>query len=479
MMKKMYQRMGAVGTAAVLTAALTVPAFAAESSNGIAVQLNGENVAFTDAAPVVNQGRTFLPFRAVFEAMGVQVSNEGNTITAVRGDKTLQMTIGSTTATVTEGGKTSTITMDVAPYVDSATWRTYVPVRFAAEAFGCNVGWDADDQTVLIVDMDKLFGDATFTKMDNYISYLYKQQEGKNQATNGTVSLTAGVNKALIGSEEDLNLKMNGTVTGISSTTASQMAVELDLSDLAPLLAGDPAALGEEGLAQLKDSLSKTQLEVRMDVNTGKLYFYAPMLEAVQGGSGWYSLDLNALMKQSGLDFTQLVTMSAQNFSLEDTLRTALSVLPLDDKDVDYTVLSTLADTYVQLFGDSAFTQNGDTYTATYTQNVDGVDMTYTTVLTAQGEDIVSMQMNMDMAANAEGMNMNMGFKVYADSTKSTMDMNLDVSGLVTVTFNMDLGYQATDKAPETGLPEGVTATPLDGMVPTAASTNEVASPAR
>ena len=31
----------------------------------------------------------------------------------------------------------------------------------------------------------------------------------------------------------------------------------------------------------------------------------------------------------------------------------------------------------------------------------------------------------------------------------------------------------------ETGLPEGVTATPLDGMVPTAASTNEVASPAR
>lgn len=465
MMKKMYQRVGAVGTAAVLTAALSVPAFAAEGSNSIAVQLNGENVAFTDATPVVNQGRTFLPFRAVFEAMGVQVSNEGNTITAVRGDKTLQMTIGSTTATVTEGGKTTTITMDVAPYVDSATWRTYVPVRFAAEAFGCNVGWDADDQTVIIVDVDELFGDTTFTKMDNYISYLSKQQEGKNQALDGTLSLGVNANKDLVGADEDLSLKVDGTVSGISSMTAAQLAVELDLSDLAALLSGDPSALTEEEMAQLEEVLGKTQLEVRMDMDSNKFYLYASLLEQLQGNSGWYSVDLNKVLEQSGMDMAQLVAMSTQTVSLEDTLRTTLATLPLDDKDTDYTTLSTLADTYAKLFGDSAFTQNGDTYTATYTQNVEGVDMTYTTVLTAKGEDIVSMQMNMDMGASADDMKVDLDFQLYADSTKSTMDMKMDVNGLVTVEFNMDLNCQATDKAPETELPEGVTATPLDGII--------------
>ena len=40
--------------------------------SGIAVQLNGEALTFTDAVPVAQDGRTFLPFRAVFEAMGAE-----------------------------------------------------------------------------------------------------------------------------------------------------------------------------------------------------------------------------------------------------------------------------------------------------------------------------------------------------------------------------------------------------------------------
>ena len=61
--------------------------------SGIAVQLNGEALTFTDAVPVAQDGRTFLPFRAVFEAMGAEVSNEGNTITAVRDGKTLTIVL--------------------------------------------------------------------------------------------------------------------------------------------------------------------------------------------------------------------------------------------------------------------------------------------------------------------------------------------------------------------------------------------------
>ena len=447
-MNSIGKRLGALGTAAVLTAALTAPALAAENTSGIAVQLDGQNVAFTDAAPGAKDNRTFLPFRAVFEAMGVQVSNEGNNITATRGDQTLRMTIGSTTATLTEGENTKTITMDVAPYVDSASWRTYVPVRFAAEAFGCNVGWDQDDQTVIIVDVDKLMGDTTFTKMDNYISYLYEVQAEKNQATDGTLSLDMTVNKDLIGAADDLKVNVDGTVTGVSSQTAAQMAMELDLSDLASLAAGDPAAMTAEQMKALKDALAKTELEVRMDLNTGMYYIYAPVLAQANGGSGWYSMDMNADLK------------------LEDTLYPTLASIPLNDKDLGYQTLKTSADLYASMFGDASFTQKGDTYTATYTLNEgDAGSVTYTTVLTQKGDDIVSMQMDMNMSASAEGFAMATTAKVYADSTKSTIDMSMDITGMMSLTMKMDLGYKATDKAPETGLPSGVTATPLDSML--------------
>ena len=79
------------------------PPPAADQSPAISVQLDGQALTFTDAVPQVVDQRTFLPFRAVFEAMGAEVSNADSTITAVRGDTTLTMKLGETAATVKIG----------------------------------------------------------------------------------------------------------------------------------------------------------------------------------------------------------------------------------------------------------------------------------------------------------------------------------------------------------------------------------------
>ena len=112
---KLRNYLPGLGAALVLTAALTGSAMAAEAPAGISVQLDGKNLTFTDAVPQARDNRTFLPFRAVFEAMGAVVTNDGNVITATRDGKTLTMTVGSTAATVEENGTTTAITMDVAP----------------------------------------------------------------------------------------------------------------------------------------------------------------------------------------------------------------------------------------------------------------------------------------------------------------------------------------------------------------------------
>ena len=191
----------AAGTAAVLTLSLSAPALAAET-NGIAVQLDGANVVFTDAVPEVLNQRTFLPFRAVFEAMGAKVDWSGNTVTAVRGDTKVTMTAGSTSATVQEGESSRTVTMDVAPYQKNN--RTYVPVRFAAEAFGCNVGWDQASQTVLILDPENLIGDATFEIMNAAMAGQEKPTSNQEMEGDFTIRMDMG---------EDGKYDMTGTVS--------------------------------------------------------------------------------------------------------------------------------------------------------------------------------------------------------------------------------------------------------------------------
>ena len=246
-MKTLRIRALALAMALAMVLGLSGAALAAEGDetapqSAISVQLDGENLTFTDAVPQVKDQRTFLPFRAVFEAMGAEVSNEGNVITAVRDGKTLTMTIGSTEASLTEGDVTTAITMDVAPYVDSATWRTYVPVRFAAQAFGCNVGWDQEAMTAVIVDVDHLLGDTTYELMDNYFAYLQTQTQSSNQSMSGDVDLSLFLDSSLTGAE-DVDMAVTGSLTGVSSQTAAQVKMDLDLSDLAGLAAGVPASM--------------------------------------------------------------------------------------------------------------------------------------------------------------------------------------------------------------------------------------------
>jgi len=99
-----------------------------------------------ETAPLVVNGRTLIPIRAVIEAMGGTVDYDAKEqkITLKKGNDTLQMWIGKTNIKLNGTAKT----MDTAPVVLNG--RTMVPVRFVAENFGYSVAWKAAEQTVVI-----------------------------------------------------------------------------------------------------------------------------------------------------------------------------------------------------------------------------------------------------------------------------------------------------------------------------------------
>jgi hypothetical protein len=88
-----------------------------------------------DAAPIVQNNRTYVPFRALAEAFGAEVAYDEATkaVTATLGGKTVVMTMQSDTYTVNGVEQIA----DVAPFINGS--RTMVPVRFVAEAFGSTV----------------------------------------------------------------------------------------------------------------------------------------------------------------------------------------------------------------------------------------------------------------------------------------------------------------------------------------------------
>lgn len=115
----------------------------------ISVTLNGEKLSF-DVEPALIGGRTMVPIRAIFEAMGaiVQWDNDTQSAICTKGDIEVKMTIASPTIYINNQASK----MDTSPVVING--RTLAPARFVAESFGYKVDWDNENYIVKITSTD-------------------------------------------------------------------------------------------------------------------------------------------------------------------------------------------------------------------------------------------------------------------------------------------------------------------------------------
>lgn len=99
-----------------------------------------------DTPPTVVDGRTLVPVRAIFEAIGATVTWDAatNTATGVRGDVVVSIQIDNITAYVNGEPRT----LDVPAQLING--RTMVPARFISESMGCDVTWDGNTGTAAV-----------------------------------------------------------------------------------------------------------------------------------------------------------------------------------------------------------------------------------------------------------------------------------------------------------------------------------------
>ena len=126
-------------------ALLTTLSAANFASADIAVQLDGQPLA-TSTAPVQMNGRTLVPLRDIFEALGATVNwnAAAQTISATRGTTQIGLALNNRTASVNG----TPVTLDQAATLINGS--TFVPLRFVAEATGAKVDWNGALQTVSI-----------------------------------------------------------------------------------------------------------------------------------------------------------------------------------------------------------------------------------------------------------------------------------------------------------------------------------------
>ncbi len=115
----------------------SLPAYAAQSI----IKIDGVTIT-TDAAPEVKNNRTMVPLRVISENLGATVNWIDSKITLTNNN--MQITLKPNSNTVIKNGKTELL--DVQPYLKNN--RLFVPIRFIAETFGCQVNYQNSTVTV-------------------------------------------------------------------------------------------------------------------------------------------------------------------------------------------------------------------------------------------------------------------------------------------------------------------------------------------
>jgi hypothetical protein len=114
-------------------------------SSQVSVQIDGDMQNY-EQPPVIIEGNTLAPLRAIFESLGAQVTWDSATQTATgrKVSRTIVLQIGSSTALI--DGKP----VQLEQPAQLVNGNTMAPARFVGVAFGGKVGWDGVTRTVTI-----------------------------------------------------------------------------------------------------------------------------------------------------------------------------------------------------------------------------------------------------------------------------------------------------------------------------------------
>lgn len=165
---KKYRLFICAALATIMTATTGVCAFAEEK-----IKLyEGDIQVVTQNEPIIINDRVFVPLRDAFNTIGainIKWNAAEQSITAEKEKKIVIMKIGEEKYTVKTPEGIAEYSMDAAPViVDSYT---YVPARYAAEAFGYEVEWDSENRII------RILGDFSHKGFDENTPYAMGHSE--------------------------------------------------------------------------------------------------------------------------------------------------------------------------------------------------------------------------------------------------------------------------------------------------------------
>ena len=433
MNRKMRSLIAAVMAFAVVMVMGTIASSAA-TSDSARVMMDGKYIEFNnDSLPKNVSGRIMVPYRAIFEYLGLEVGYDQATkeISGKTSDFTLKMKNDDKNIVLEYAdGTKKTKAMDVAPYISGG--RTFVPTRFVSEMLGYTVGWDSGNKTVIIIDGEKISKNASqdFSTLMKLNALNNDTQKAYEISGDLSADVTASGEKTAVSG------KLNGVVEGI--TEEFNMDLKVD-------------AAGETQTVNAK---------VKFDGKTGDMYMKA---DGVTENAQWMKFNISSVLGDSGIDFQSLLQQAASGNTDPAKLIDMIISASADDMTVTtYDEMRVVYDGLKLMFGDNAFKKSGNTYKTSFDQTLDGTKLSGDITIDVDSADKAT-DYSMNISADSSDMKLSMSIEGSAD--KTDLSMSMEIPETMAMNMKLALEMKETSKHPDVSIPAGETVVDINELL--------------
>ncbi len=303
----------------LLTSCISPVSLQADGLKPVTVKLNGNFLSF-DQPPIIENGRTLVPFRVILEAMGAEINWDSatKTITCTKDAKTVILTVGSTNIIVNNVSKT----IDVPAKIVND--RTLIPLRAVSENFDAEVNWDNAERLVTIT--------SSVSTEQSTTEQSITEQSATEQSATETVITNNSLSNTSTNTENDSN---NYTYTYNNANKLGTAYIYCG-SNLTSLFFNS-SVLSKEDFEALKTVVYDFNLlyaeteDLLSDIYKPDTEKNTPYIEKYNALSD----ELDKIAKNSGIAFTDKKTLSldeiveksnSQNESMNTKLKNIYSV---------------------------------------------------------------------------------------------------------------------------------------------------------
>ena len=399
----------------------------------LGIMVNGAYLTFEGDQPYAENGVTYVPAEALGEALGLTLTGD------------------------------------------------YVPLRETAQAAGCEVWWDQDYETAVVIDTAALVEaiDSGFTALNGVLAKSVPAWERWAETEDWTVTLT--MFDTLNG---DKTYPMTLTQESLCGPEGLQAAGKYDLSALMTLLEqmGLLEYVGEDERKVVSAVLSG-DYELRWDTGTGTMAFTASCLPDLLSMLGtpypkelWFTLNGETTAELTGLlsdlmDREEPVTVGALAWALTRSTSYGSPVFYWRDT-VDF------AGTLALFLGDDALVREGDAW-------VLRLGMTDLAALLGYGEEDAGTYLGLEAFAlecafgddgavtgsllcltpdESWSPAMRIAADWKFDLTSGSLEAELHLKNQMKLTLTVSTALEETGEKPETQVPEGAASTALEDL---------------